>query len=114
MLSPMVSNWRVVHAAGCWVTAISLMACGDEYEYEVSPPGSAGQSCNPQATWTDGCDETSVCVVQTGLCHADCDQAACAGSCSDYFSPIIERRFSVCVLEGQTIPERRAAEPHRR
>jgi hypothetical protein len=94
--------------------AVSLAACGDDYDYDddIPPPGSAGQACNPDAIGTDGCDETSVCVVQKGVCHPDCAQETCTGKCAKYFSPIIEDSFSVCFAPEEKVPgERTGANP---
>src|SRR5687767_13194808 len=97
--SAMASKWRALRTAGCLLALASLAACSDDDDFDdddIPAPASAGQACIPEALGTDGCDEISVCVVQTGVCHADCAQAACAGRCARYFSPIIEHSFSVC------------------
>ena len=109
----MDSKGRSFERAGYLLLAAALAACsGDD---DVPAPGSAGQACNPEAIGTDGCDPTSVCVVQTGVCHSDCAQEACAGKCSDYFSPIVEDSFSVCFSPDETVPgERTVANPTRR
>jgi hypothetical protein len=106
----MVSTQRGFRHAGWLLVVVSLLACGNDDD--IPPPGSAGQACNPDAIGTDGCDETSVCVVQTGVCHADCAQEACTGKCSRYFSPIIENSFSVCFSAEEAVPgERTGANP---
>ena len=101
---------------GCLLLAIALAACGnDDADDDIPLPGRTGQSCNPEAFGTDGCDPTSVCVVQTDACHADCAQEACTGTCSDYFSPIVERTLSVCFAEGEAVPgQRTVAKPRPR
>ena len=99
----MKSTWHASRAAGCLLLLAQLAACGD-WEEEVALPGSTGEPCNPEAAGTDGCDMTSVCVVQKGVCHADCAQEPCTGTCSDYFSPIVERSLSVCFAVGEPVP----------
>jgi len=98
------------------LAALALVACGSESEDDDFPlPGSTGEACNPEAVGTDGCDPTSVCVVQSGVCHGDCAQETCKGTCSDYFSPIVERTFSVCFAGGEAVPAgRTVAKPQRR
>jgi hypothetical protein len=112
---------RSFRIAGWVLLLTALAACGsededdDDYDYDESQaPGSTGQTCNPDAIGTDGCDPTSVCVVQTGVCHADCAQEACSGKCSDYFSPIVKATLSVCFSETEAVPgQRTPANPHR-
>jgi hypothetical protein len=106
----MASRWRLVRYACCALVVSVLAACSDEDEIGI--PGSAGEACNPEAWGTDGCDRTSVCVVESNVCRPDCAQEACGSSCSDYFSPIIGDTFSVCFEPTDVIPPgRKAADP---
>jgi hypothetical protein len=105
--SAMASSWHAFRTAGCLLLASSLAACSDDdevYGDDIPPPASAGKACIPEAVGTDGCDAISVCVVENGVCHADCDQAACDGQCARYFSPIIEASFSVCFAADEAVP----------
>ncbi len=86
------------------IVLVSLVACSGSSTN--TPPGSAGQPCNPSAAGTDGCDATSVCVAEQGTCRPDCAQVNCInnGTCSPYFSQHQGQSYSVCFPPGVSPP----------
>ncbi|HWZ91452.1 MAG TPA: hypothetical protein VNW92_21470 [Polyangiaceae bacterium] len=81
---------------------LGLVGCSSAPD---TTPGSNGQACNSNASGTDGCNATTVCVVEDNVCRPDCSQVSCeGGSCSPYYSPHEDKMFSVCFPAGQSPP----------
>jgi len=97
--------WSVTIFLGIAAVLPAFAGCSGSSAGPNTTPGAAGETCNPNASGTDGCNTSSVCVTQYDVCYPDCSEVSCPnGTCTTYYSSIEQTSYSVCFPAGASPP----------